>query len=155
MKTRRRSGGRAVRLWLGAVTILTIGASILPSVFSAQATDSLIASAQRAARAWRAHDFAGLLDGSREVALHLPGADPSQPLRPSQATELLRAFVGAAREVEVEVEVAQNVDSLRAYVEIRRTFVTRLGAEPRAETLYVGMRRSGQGYAVAEIRVVR
>jgi hypothetical protein len=130
-------------------------ALLLPIRLSAQATDSLIASAQRAARAWRAHDFDGLLEGSREVSLHLPGTDPSAPLRPAQVTELLRAFVGAAREVEVEVQVARNVDSVRAYVEIRRTFVMRLGAEPGAETLYVGMRRSGRGYAVSEIRVVR
>jgi hypothetical protein len=129
--------------------------SVRPPVLSAQTTDSLIACAQRTARAWRAHDYAGLLEGSRAVSVHLPGADPSAPLRPSQATELLRTFVGAAREIQVEVEVARDVDSARAYVEIRRTFVTRLGAEPRAETLYVGMRRAGRGYAVSEIRVVR
>jgi hypothetical protein len=99
---------------------------------SAQANDSLIASAQRAARAWRGHDFDGLLEGSRAVSLHLPGADPSQALRPGQASALLKAFAGTAREIEVEVEVARNVDSLRAYVEIRRTFVTRLGAEAAA-----------------------
>lgn len=126
-----------------------------PIRLSAQTTDSLIAAAQRAARTWRAHDFDGLLEGSRAVSLHLPGADPSSPLAPSRVAELLRAFVGASREVRVEVEVARDVDSLRAYAEIRRTFVARLGAEPRAETLYVGMRRSGQGYEVSEIRVIR
>ena len=155
MKTDGRADGRTVGSLRCAVTILSFCLSVRPSAASAQATDSLIASAQRAARAWRGHDFGGLLEGARTVSLHLPGADPSRPLPPSQATELLRAFAGTAREVAVEVEVARNVDSLQAYVEIRRTFVTRVGAEPVAETLYVGMRRSGQGYAVSEIRVVR
>jgi len=153
------TGGRVGGWTGGVVRALLLLLPVYPStrlpVLSAQTTDSLIASAQRVARAWRAHDFAGLLEGSREVTLRLPGADPSQPLGPGRVTELLRAFVGTSREAQVEVEVARVVDSLRAYVEIRRTYLVRPRAEPRTETVYVGMRRSGQGYAVSEIRVIR
>jgi hypothetical protein len=133
------------------VMLLTLASGRL----CAQTTDSLVSAAQRAARAWRAHDFGALLAGSREISLHLPGADPSQPVRAAQATELLRTFAGQSQELELEVEVARHVDSSRAYVEMHRTYQMRPGAEQRAETLYLGLRREGLAYRVSEIRIVR
>ena len=148
--------GGAQVLVAALIVLLSAGSPIaLAPVLSAQTADSIFAAAQRAAHAWRAHDFDGLLEHCPAVALHLPGADPSAPLPSAQAAELLRAFAGTAREVSVAVEVARDVDSLRAYAEVRRVYLVRRGSEPRTQTLYLGLRRSGEGYAVAEIRLVR
>jgi hypothetical protein len=117
-------------------------------------TDSVLAAADRVAQAWRRHDFGAVVAGAGAVALHLPGTDPSAPLRPGQAAALLRAFVEGAEEVEVSVVVARSVDLQRAYVELRRVFTVRGAASRRAQTVYVSLRRSGPAYRVTEIRVV-
>jgi len=116
--------------------------------------DSLLAAAERVATAWRHHDFAAVVAGAGAVALHLPGTDPSAPLRPAQAAELLRAFADGAEEVEVSVAVARNVDRDRAYVELRRVFSVRGTTSRRMEIVYVSLRRTGAGFRVSEIRVV-
>ncbi len=116
--------------------------------------DSLLAAATRAAQAWRRHDFAQLVAGDGDIQVHLPGADPSAPLRPPQAAELLRAFAEGAHELDVEVRVARNVDQDRAYVEIRRTFTVRGTSAQRVHTVYLGLRRRGNAYRLVEVRVV-
>jgi hypothetical protein len=115
--------------------------------------DSLLSAAQRAAHAWRAHDFEGMLAGG-PVTLTLPGVTPSAPLRASQAAELLRAFAGGARELEVEVTVARAVDRDRAYVEVSRVFVAPGSRAATRQTVYLGLRREGARFVVAEVRVV-
>lgn len=118
------------------------------------AAESLLVAARRAARAWQQHDFPAFLRGSSGVLLQLPGTNPSAPLRPAQAAELLRAFVDGAAETAVEVLVARNVDSERAYVEIQRSYTVQGTSSPRSQTLYVGMRRFGGSYRVVEVRIV-
>jgi len=132
--------------------VVALAAAAPPAM--AQATDSLIAAAQRAARAWRAHDFAAVLAPSPEVQVQLPGANPSAPLRAAQAAELLRAFVEDADELEVEVVVARTVAGGRAYVEIQRVFQVRGTASRRSHTVYLGLLAQGGGYRVVEVRVV-
>ena len=139
---------------LTAVLVVLLSAGRPPAA-ACQTNDSLLAAANRAARAFRSHEFSRMVAGSNGVSLHLPGADPSMPVRAAQAADILRAFAGAARELNVEVEVARHVDSLRAYVEMHRTYQVPPGAERRTETLYVGLRRDGPAYRVSEIRVVR
>jgi hypothetical protein len=116
--------------------------------------DSLLGAAQRAAQAWRRHDFAALFAADGEVRLQLPGAEPTGPLRAAQAAELLRAFVEGVTEESAEVAVVRRIDPDRAYVEVERRFAVRGTNARRAQTVYLGMRREGSGYRLVEIRVV-
>jgi hypothetical protein len=135
---------------------LALGLAAAPSAAPPTAggqMDSLLAAAQRAARAWRTHDFQGMVGGG-PVTLSLPGGASSAPLRGSQAAELLRAFAGEARELEVEVTLARAVDRDRAYVEVLRVFTPPGSQVASRQTVYLGMRREGARFAVAEVRVV-
>lgn len=116
--------------------------------------DSLLAAAQRAAQAWRLHQFGDLVGGGIPVVVSLPGAAATAPLRPPQAAELLRAFAEGAEELTVEVTLARAVDRDRAYVEILREFTPRGSRDPERQTVYLGLRRSGAGFRVSEVRVV-
>ena len=120
----------------------------------AQGMDSLIAAAQRAADAFRHHDFRSFVGGADQVAVVLPGAGGTGPLPGAQAAQVLSAFAEGSAERAVEVTVARMVDAQRAYVEIHREFTARGGGNPRAQTLYLGLRRDGSGFKVAEVRIV-
>lgn len=116
--------------------------------------DSLMTAARRAAAQWMAHEFAGLVGSGEAVMVHLPGAEPSSPLRPVQAVELLRSFTRDARELDLAVLVVRNVDPDRAYVEAQRVYEVR-GTEVRhTQTLYFGFRRLGGSYRLVEIRAL-
>ncbi len=143
------------RLRRAAVVLMSLGAFAVlrPAPLAAQSMDSLLATAQRVARAWRRGDFAAVV-GSDEVALQLPGGSRSAPLRPAQAAELLRAFAAGAEEASVEVLLAREVDGGRAYVEMERAFTVRGSGSRRTQTVYLGFRRSGASYLVAEIRIL-
>ena len=133
------------------------GAAVPPAVrrgAAAPQTDSLLAAAQRAARAWRLHDFAGLVAGSPGVMVRLGGTEPSAPLRPAQAAQTLQAFVAGAVELEVEVLAVRSVDAGRAYAEVQRTFSVRGTASRGVQTLYVGLRRVEGVWRVVEVRLV-
>ena len=134
---------------LAAVLLL-----LLTPPLHAQGMDSLLAAGQRAARAWRQHDFRGFVGQAPLIAVSLPGSPATLPMRAGQAAELLAAFVEGADEAEVEMMVARSVDPERAYVEIRRVFTSRGSDARRIETLYLGMRRAGTSFVVAEVRVV-
>jgi hypothetical protein len=116
--------------------------------------DSLLAAAQRAARAWRLHDFSGLVAGSPGVMVHLGGTEPSAPLRPAQAVQTLQAFAGGVDEFQVEVIAVRPVDATRAYAEVQRTFAVRGTASRRVQTLYLGLRRVESVFRVVEVRLV-
>jgi hypothetical protein len=116
--------------------------------------DSLLAAAQRAARAWRAHDFAALVGEGAPVAVSLPGAGATAPLRPAQAAEVLRAYAEGAREIAVEVTLARAVDRDRAYVEVQREFTPRGSQAAARQTIYLSLRREGARFRVAEVRIV-
>jgi hypothetical protein len=116
--------------------------------------DSVLAAAWRAARAWRLHDFAGLVEGSPGVMVRLGGTEPSAPLRPAQAAQTLQAFAGVADELEVEVLAVRPVDASRAYAEVQRTYSVRGTASRGVQTLYVGLRRVAGVFRVVEVRLV-
>lgn len=146
----RRRASRTALLLAAGMT----GLAIAPQSVAGQELDSLLGAARRAALAWQRHDFSAMLAGSPGVVLHLPGTDPSSPLRPEQAAELLRAFAGGDDELSVEVVVARDVGREQAYVEARRTFTVRGGTAQRVQTVYLGMRQAGGAYRVVEVRVV-
>ncbi len=139
---------------LAAAVALVAVLATRPAAAQTAESDSLLAAAQRAARAWRTHDFAALLAGATVVQVLLPGAEPSAPLRVPQVAELLRTFTEGAEELEVVVQVARAVDEHRAYVEIQRVFRVRGTDVRRAQTVYVGLQRTGAAYVAAEVRVV-
>ena len=120
----------------------------------AQGTDSLLVAARRAAEQWMHHDFSALVGTGAAVMGHLPGAEPSSALRPTQAAELLRAFAEGTREIEVTVLVARTVDPDRAYVEAPRIYQPRDTDLRRSQALYFGFRRIGTGYRLLEIRAL-
>ena len=115
--------------------------------------DSLMVAARRSVALWLAHDFTQLV-GGEAVMVHLPGAEPSSPLRPAQAAELLRGFARDDREIDLVVQVVRNVDPDRAYVEAQRVFQARGTDERHAQTLYFGYRRVGPTYRLVEIRAL-
>ena len=119
-----------------------------------QGADSLLVAARRAADQWLRHDFAAMVGTGSAVMVHLPGAEPSSALRPTQAAELLRAFADGTRELEVTVLVARNVDPDRAYVEAQRVFQPRDTDLRRTQALYFGFRRTPTGYRLVEIRAL-
>jgi len=119
-----------------------------------QGADSLLVAARRAADRWMRHDFDSLVGTGAAVMVHLPGAEPSSPLRPTQAAQLLRAFAEGTREIEVTVLVARNVDPDRAYVEAQRVYQPRNTDLRRSQALYFGFRRTATGYRLVEIRAL-
>ena len=78
--------------------------------------------AERARRAWLAHNPAALIAGSPRLLIQLPGADPSVALGPAQAAALLADFLAPAQEVEVLVRAAREVEPGRGYVELQRRY---------------------------------
>jgi hypothetical protein len=135
------------------VTALVLAALCLVGG-SARQGDSLLVAAQRAAAQWVRHDFAGLVGTGEAVMVHLPGAEPSSALRPSQAAALLETFAEGARELEVTVLVARNVDPDRAYVEAQRVYQAAGTEVRRTQSLYFGFRRVGASYRLVEVRAL-
>ena len=120
----------------------------------AQGADSLLVAARRAADQWMRHDFGAMVGTGAAVMVHLPGAEPSSPLRPTQAARLLSAFAEGTREISVEILVARNVDPDRAYVEAQRVYQPRDTELRRSQALYFGFRRTSRGYRLVEIRAL-
>jgi hypothetical protein len=140
--------------------VLAAGAALLcaaapqAQVARTSQADSLAAAARRAAGAWERHDFAALVAGSPGVLVRLGRAAPSAPMPPAQAVLTLRAFAGAADEVQAEVTAVREADAFRGYAEVQRTFVVRGTSARRVQTLYFGWRFVGPAPRLVEIRVV-
>lgn len=130
-----------------------LGAPVPRCLESSQA-ESLMAAGDRLARAWARHDFDALTAGATDVLVLLPGAAGPSALRAGQAAELLRGFTAGAQEAAVDVVVARDVDQQRAYVEVQRVFTVRGTDARRAQTIYFGLRRTGSGYRLYEVRIV-
>jgi hypothetical protein len=133
---------------------LIVVAAWLAASGARQADSALVAAARRAAEQWRRHDFGGLVGTGNAVMVHLPGTEPSSPLRPTQAAELLRAFAADAVELEVTVLVARTVDPDRAYVEAQRVYQVRGTDVRRSQALYFGFRHLGMSYRLVEVRAL-
>jgi len=136
------------RLWL-VVALLWCR---VPVAWSQAAT--LEAAAQAARQSWYVHDVSGLLAGSSAIILQIPGADPSSPLGRPQAAELLRRYLGGARERSVTVVSVREVEPGIGFVELDRRYVVSGTADARRESLFLGFRRIGERWVLAELRSV-
>ncbi len=132
--------------------LLVLGLALTAA--GARQADSLLDAARRAAALWMHHDFAGLVGSGEAIMVHLPGAEPSSPLRPAQAAALLRTFTEGARELDLTVLVARNVEPDRAYVEAQRLFQLQGTDVRHAQTIDFGFRRVGETYRLVEVRAL-
>jgi hypothetical protein len=115
---------------------------------------SLGEAAQRARRAWVAHDPAALIAQSPRILIQLPGADPSVALGPAQAAALLADFLAPSQEVEVVVRAARQVEPGRGYVELHRRYQVTGTQDVRSQILLLSYRLGRTGWSLVEFRVV-
>ena len=131
-----------------------LAAGLALAALGARQADSLLDAARSAAAQWMQHDFAGLVGTGEAIMVHLPGAEPSSPLRPTQAAALLKTFTEGARELDFTLLVARNVEPDRAYVEAQRLFQFQGTDVQHTQTIYFGFRRVGESYRLVEVRAL-
>lgn len=119
-----------------------------------QSRDQLAKAAARVREAWLAHDPAGIVAGSPQLVVQLPGADPSAALAARQAAALLAAFFATAQEVELSVRGAQEVKPGQGHVELLRRYRVSGTQDIRAQNLFLGYRRGQQGWVLVELRAI-
>ena len=136
---------------IAAVYLLIIGLAARP----AAAQTGLVAAAESAARAWLAHDAAGLVGNSQALVLQIPGADPSAALGRAQAIELLRRHFQSATERNVVVATTREVDAGRGVVELDRHYVVRGTSDQRRESVFLGFRLVPGGWILSEVRTAQ
>lgn len=116
---------------------------------------TLAAAAQRARRAWMAHDVQALVSQSATVSIQLPEATPSAPLGRAQAAEVLRRHLGTASERGLELVSLQEVEpGVRGFAELARTYAVAGTGDAKRETLFLGFRRVGPEWVLSEVRSV-
>lgn len=113
---------------------------------------SLGDAAQHARQAWLGHHPQALFEGSPGVILQIPGADPSAAMGRGQAAELLARYLRTAVEQGVDITVAREVEEGRGYVELVRRYIIAGTSEERRETVFLGLRRVSNRWAVVELR---
>ena len=133
--------------------LIVLALLAIPDRLTAQAKD-LERAADRARKAWFAHDAAALVAGSPRLLIQLPGADPSVALGPAQAAALLADFLASAQEVETVVRAAREVEPGRGYVELQRQYRVAGTQNVRLQALLLGYRRGQEGWRLVEFRVV-
>ena len=126
---------------------------LLPLGLEAQ-EGGLTQAADRARKAWLAHDAAGLVAESPRLLLQLPGADPSAALGPAQSAALISNFLAQAQEVEIVVRAAREVEPGRGYVELQRRYRVAGTQDVRVQSLLLGYRLESSGWSLVELRVV-
>lgn len=136
---------------IAAVCLMLIGLVAGP----AAAQTGLVAAAESAARAWLAHDAAGLVGRSQALVLQIPGADPSAALGRAQAIELLRRHFQSATERTVVVATTREVDAGRGVVELDRHYVVRGTSDQRRESVFLGFRLVPGGWILSEVRTAQ
>lgn len=126
------------------------GLAVLATRGDAQGT--LPAAAERAKRAWSAHDPEALVGQSSNIVLQIPGADPSSPLGRAQAIELVRRYFRPAEERGLDITAIREVEAGKGFVELTRRYVIAGTTEVRRETLYLGYRLLGREWRLVELR---
>jgi hypothetical protein len=126
------------------------GLLLLPAVGLAQGT--LQDAAERAKRAWQAHDPQTLVGQSSSLVLQIPGAEPSAALGRSQAVELLRRYLRSTEERGLDITAIREVEPGKGFVELTRRYVVAGTAELRRETLFLGFRLLEGEWRLAELR---
>jgi hypothetical protein len=133
--------------------LIAVALSTVPVVGNAQGGD-LDKAAERARRAWFAHNTAALVAQSPRLLVQLPGAEPSVALGPDQAAALLSDFVASGQEVETVVRAAREVGPRRGYVELQRKYRVAGTQNIRVQVLLLGYRLDRGGWTLVEFRVV-
>ena len=133
--------------------LIVLNLAMVPASVSAQ-EGGLSGAAERARRAWFAHDAVALVAQSPRVLVQLPGADPSVALGPAQAAALLGDFVASAQEVETVVRAAREVGSGTGYVELQRRYRVAGTQNVRVQVLLLSYRLLRGGWSLVEFRVV-
>jgi len=136
---------RSARQWLSVCALAVVA-------LGAQRQATLPAAAERAKRAWSAHDAEGLVGQSSNIVLQIPGADPSSPLGRSQAIALLHRYFRPAAERGLDVTAIREVEPGKGFVELTRRYVVVGTTELRRETLYLGFRLLDREWRLAELR---
>jgi hypothetical protein len=119
---------------------------------AAQGQATLSDAATKAKNAWTAHDPEGLVGKSSNIALQIPGADPSSPLGRPQAIELLRRYFRPSEERGLDVTAIREVEAGKGFVELTRRYVVSGTSEERRETLFLGYRLIGREWRLVELR---
>src|SRR5207244_1311398 len=86
------------------------------------------------------------------VVLQSPGADPAAPVDRAQAIELLRRHLRAGAERGLRVSAVREVEPGRGYAELDRRYVVAGTSDERRETIFLGFRKPGQEWMLAELR---
>jgi len=116
------------------------------------AQGSLAEAAERVRQAWLAHDVQAVVGQSASVVLQIPGADPSAPVDRAQAMELLRRHLRAGVERALSVSAVREVEPGRGYAELDRRYVVAGTSDERRETIFLGFRKLGREWLLAELR---
>lgn len=116
--------------------------------------DQLARAAAGISEAWLSHDAGTIVAGSPQLVIQLPGADPSAALGPRQAAALLSDFFAAAREVDIKVRSAKEVEPGRGFVELLRQYRVNGTQDIRAQSLFLGYRRQRQAWILVELRAI-
>ncbi|HKP50155.1 MAG TPA: hypothetical protein VJU17_09095 [Gemmatimonadales bacterium] len=124
-----------------------------PALGNAQVND-LDQAAEKARKAWFAHNTAALVAESPRLLIQLPGAEPSVALGPDQAAALLSNFLSNGQEVETVVRAAREVAPSQGYVELQRKYRVVGTQNVRTQVLLLGYRRSQGGWTLVEFRAV-
>ena len=133
--------------------LMTVMLMAVPQSIGAQESD-LERAAERARRAWFAHDVGALVAESPRIVIQLPGAEPSVALGPDQAAALLSSFLDSGQEVETVIQAAREVAPGRGYVELQRSFRVAGTQNIRIQVLLLGYRRIRGGWSLVEFRVL-
>jgi hypothetical protein len=110
--------------------------------------------AERARRAWYAHNSAALVASSPRLLVQLPGADPAVALGPAQAAALLADFLASSQEVETLVRAAREVEPGRGFVELQRRYLVTGTQNVRSQMLLLGYHWDRGAWVLVELRVV-
>jgi len=113
---------------------------------------TLAAAADRVRAAWLEHDARGVVGQSSSILVQLPGADPSSPVGRAQAVELLRRYLRSVVECSVAVRTVREVEEGKGFVELERRYQVVGTSDERRETVFLGFRRAGDSWVLAELR---
>ena len=113
---------------------------------------SLAEAGERVRQGWLAHNVQAVVGQSASVVLQIPGADPSAPVDRAQAMELLRRHLRAGVERALSVSAVREVEPGRGYAELDRRYVVAGTSDERRETIFLGFRKLGREWLLAELR---
>lgn len=133
--------------------IVTALASVAAGAPLAGQATSLAEAADRARTAWRGQDAQALVAGSQTVQLQIPGAAPSSPLGRDQAAVLLARYFQGVEERELILVAVRALGADRGYAELERHYAVPRTRDERCESVFLGFRRVGGRWVLAEVRI--